>query len=144
MVGGEGGVKVEGRGPDQPTSEIYNLKLFVLQIRLLLDPSHSPNPPTTPSQIKIRRKLISFLFKIVSKTNLKLGEKSIYVQFRMPPDVRMHLRPTKIDWLLGGLRPPQPVGPPMTETMNFKSSGPTFPKFLDPPLVLVDVLVNVY
>ena len=76
----------------------------------------------------------------------KLGEKSIYVQFRMPPDVRMHRRPTKIDWLLGGLSlpHPQPVGPPLTETMNFKSSDPTLPKFMDPPLVLVDVLVNVY
>ena len=46
----------------------------------------------------------------------------------------------------GGLSPPQPqpVGPPLTETMNFKSSDPTLPKFMDPPLVLVDVLVNVY
>ena len=32
-----GGVKVAGRGPDQPTSKTYILKSFFLQIRLLLD-----------------------------------------------------------------------------------------------------------
>ena len=32
-----GGVKVAGRGPDQPIRETYILKLFFLQIRLLLD-----------------------------------------------------------------------------------------------------------